>query len=174
MTTEEHRGFSNLVTVGEYPTALEAQWARAVLASAGICCQIPDDSMATILPFTGLIRAQVPAEKADEASALLESMDFERGLFLDASFGRDGEGGCEEVPSDFSPVEALDPHDLCPSPEAVPCPQCGSEETEPSPAPDYAAQSALASFFQRLAGRGWMRCAACGRLFERGRRGRPD
>ena len=168
MTTEERRGSSDVVTVGEYPTALEAEWARSVLASAGICCQLPEASMATILPFAGLIRVQVPAERAEEASALLEAMDFERGLFLKAS----AEGGAEEpggeVPADFAEVEALDPHDLCPSPAALPCPRCGSEETEPSPAPPYAGENALASFFKRLTGRGWMRCADCGHLFERG------
>ena len=170
---EDHRQGSSddLVTVGEYPTALEAEWARSVLASAGICCQIPDHSMATILPFAGLIRVQVPAEKAEEATALLESMDFERGLFLRASAESGAEEPAGEIPPDFAEAEALDPHDLCPAPAGRPCPKCGSEETEPAPAPPYAGETALASFFKRLAGRGWMRCAACGHLFERGKEG---
>jgi hypothetical protein len=157
-----------LVTVGEYRTAMEAEWARAVLASAGLCAMLPDQAMGTILDASGPLRLQVSESKAEEAKAILSEMELERGLYLEAR-----ERGEVEEADDGSPQEpiedgsAIDPHDLCPSSPALTCPACAGEEVGPCPAPKYAVESAAGAFLRRLFGKGWFRCSACGHTWER-------
>ncbi len=161
-------GDADLVVVGEYVMPLEAEWARSVLASAGICCLIPDTAMSYIYPFTGLVRVQVPASREAEARALLDEMDFERGLFLEAKARgevEEAEPGPPPEPSDDG--TAIDPHELCPTPPALLCPSCGSGEADPCPAPAYSTDSAAGAFLKRILGHGWMRCGACGHVWER-------
>lgn len=118
------RDEDRLVTVGEYFTPIEAEWARSVLASAGLCSMLPDQVMGFMLEgTTGAIRLQVPASREEEARALLNEMDFERGLFLEAHARGEAdasEPGPPQEPSDDG--TAIDPHEPLPHPPRYPLP----------------------------------------------------
>jgi hypothetical protein len=167
-STSRERAEEELITVGEYRTAMEAEWARAVLASAGLCAMLPDQAMGTILDASGPLRLQVPESKAEEARAILSEMELERGLYLEAR-----ERGEVEEADDGAPQEpledgsAVDPRDLCPSSPGLTCPACSSEEVGPSFPPKYAVESAAGAFLKRLFGKGWFRCSSCGHTWER-------
>jgi hypothetical protein len=156
-----------LITVGEYRTAMEAEWARSVLASAGLCAMLPDQAMGTILDATGPLRLQVPESKADEAKAILSEMELERGLFLEARERGEMEEADDDPQEPLEDGSAIDPHDLCPSSPALTCPACGVEEVGPCPPPEHAVESAASAFLRRLFGKGWFRCSACGHTWER-------
>jgi hypothetical protein len=154
-----------LVTVGEYFTPIEAEWARSVLASAGLCSMMPDQMMGFMLEgATGPIRLQVPSAKAEEARAILAEMEFERGLYLEAR--EHGEADEADEMLEAEDVPAVDPHDLCPKPPSPACPTCGSSDVAPCAPPAYAADGPVTAFLKRLVGRGWMRCEGCGATWE--------
>jgi len=214
-----------LVTLRQYTNPWEAEWARGVLASAGICCLIPDASVSYLYNFIGPVRVQVPSSSADDAEKVLADQEFSRKLLApEREYGAEaagepgeGEGSCEPCPacgsetvglepapppggespserllraltgpdawvcsscghrwdrrtvmeeSDDEATEAIDPHDLCPRPEPSRCPTCGSAASVSAPAPAYAGESALGGAFKRLLGHGWLRCSACGHLWE--------
>lgn len=165
----QDRDEDRLVTVGEYFTPIEAEWARSVLASAGLCSMLPDQVMGFMLEgTTGAIRIQVPASREEEARALLDEMEFERGLFLEAHARGEAdapEPGPPEEPSDDG--TAIDPHELCPAPPDLLCPSCAGREVDPCPAPAFSTDSAAGAFFKRILGRGWVKCGSCGHVWEK-------
>ena len=164
MNDERDEGF---VTIREYLVPLEAEWARNVLAQAGICCFVPEGNLNLSIPGTP-VRLQVPAPVADEAEAVLEEMELHRRPLSEGDDlhgtapGEEGDDGSEEP----SEVEALDPHDLCPIALAPPCPACGAAETASAPPPDYAGENRMTDAIKRFAGHGWYRCASCGHVWE--------
>ena len=165
MEDDRNAEAQGLVTIRTYMTVLEVEWARSVLASAGLCCFVPDAVGGTLFPMPGGIRLQVPASAAEEAERVLAGQELERGLVSGAPHG--GEPAAPEAepgPTDEEPeaVEAVEPHDLCPAPPSLLCPACGSQAVEDTPPPKYAAESALSGAFSRFLGRGWHRCADCG------------
>ncbi|OYV98915.1 MAG: hypothetical protein B7X11_05725 [Acidobacteria bacterium 37-65-4] len=160
-----------LVTIREYSVPMEADWAQNILAAAGICCLIPDRNANSLVPFPSPVRVQVPASKAEDAEEILSAMEMHRKPTREAGTrgddeGQDslaGEGGDQEPDS----VDAIDPHDLCPVPGSAPrCPACGGEEVEATTAPAGVQESFFESLVSAATGRGWVRCAACGSVWE--------
>jgi len=100
-----------LVTVGKYDTPAEAQWARNVLASAGICALLPESEMGRIFsvlhravydPKHGGIRLQVKAEHEEAAREILAKTPYERMGYEEcerrrAEARRCGECGSEDL-----------------------------------------------------------------------------
>ncbi|MGC8723349.1 MAG: hypothetical protein ACP5VF_05705 [Acidobacteriota bacterium] len=164
MADDRNAEDQGLVTIRTYMTVLEVEWARSVLASAGLCCFVPDAVGGTLFPMPGGIRLQVPASAAEESERVLAGQELERGLGSETPHG--GEAAAETEPGspDEEPetVEAVEPHDLCPSPPFLFCPACGSLAVRETPPPKYAAESALSGALSRFLGRGWHRCADCG------------
>lgn len=160
MSDEREEGF---VTIREYLVPLEAEWARNVLAQAGICCLVPEGNLNLSIPGTP-VRLQVLGPVADEAEAVLTEMELHRKP-IGESDQTDDEGG-EGEPEGPQEVEAMDPHDLCPVPQVPPCPMCGTADTEATPPPEYAGENRLTDAIKRLAGHGWQRCRACGHTWE--------
>jgi hypothetical protein len=160
MEEDRNAEAQGLVTIRTYLTLMEVEWARSVLASAGLCCFVPDAVGGTL---------QVPASVAEEAERVLAGQELERGLVSETAHG--GEAAAREAEPDSkeeepAAVEAVEPHDLCPAPPALLCPACGSQAVEDTPPPKYAAESALSGAFSRFLGRGWHRCADCGHQWK--------
>ena len=168
MTMAEDK--EGLVTIREYTVPLEAEWAQNILAAAGICCLIPDRNVNYLYTPVTPVRVQVPAAMAEEAESVLTEMEMHRQSLggsreVEEPEARDGALDLSEEPD---LVDAIDPHDLCPVPERAPlaCPTCGSGEVEAAPKPAGVEQSVFESLLSAATGRGWLRCAACGHLFE--------
>jgi hypothetical protein len=162
-----------LVTIREYTNPWEAEWARDVLASAGICCLLPDASLNYLYNFIGAVRVQVASSVAQEAENILAEQEFSRRLTLGGKAGQELESQdpTEPVSTELtekteSPVDAIDPRDACPMREPRGCPNCGGEEIESVSAPAHEGQSALAGVVKRFFGHGWKRCSACGHQWE--------
>ncbi len=164
MNNERDDGF---VTIREYLVPLEAEWARNVLAQAGICCLVPEGNLNLSIPGTP-VRLQVPASVEDEAEAVLTEMELHRKPLSESDHldGTTPEEQSEEEPEEPSEVEALDPHDLCPLAPVPPCPACGAGATAATPPPEYAGENRVTDTIKRLAGHGWFRCGACGHVWE--------
>lgn len=162
MADEEKDG---LVTIREYTVPLEAEWAQNVLAAAGICCLLPDRNVNYLYTPVTPVRVQVPAAVAEEAESVLAEMEMQRALGETPESAEAAEGpAADEEPAS---VEAIDPHDLCPVPEArLVCPACGSKEIEASDPPSGVQASMFESLVSAALGRGWVRCTACGHSFE--------
>lgn len=62
---------NDLTVVAEFTTSVEAELAKAALASAGIYAEIQNECMADIYPGVIAARLLVPAERLDEAQCLL-------------------------------------------------------------------------------------------------------
>ena len=161
----------NLVTIREYFVPMEAEWARNVLAQAGICCLVPDGNLNLSVPGTP-VRLQVPAAAAEEAEAVLTEMEMHRRPL-------DEEGVQEDEAAEFEPgarddeaepdaVSAIDPHDLCPLPPSASlrCPACQSEAVEASEPPAGVKETFFEHLLSAATGKGWLRCAACGHTWE--------
>ncbi len=162
-----------LVTIREYSNPWEAEWARDVLASAGICCLLPDASLNYLYNFIGAVRVQVSSSVAEEAEKILSEQEFSRRPLLQGKAALDGEPGAETdvSPSESSEeaeasVDAIDPAEACPMREPAGCPNCGSAAVVSAPAPAHAGESVLASAVKRIFGGGWKRCTACGHQWE--------
>lgn len=182
-TPEEPSGRPDeeLVILREYASPMEAEWARTLLASAGICCLIPDSNFNYLVTPVVPIRVQVPASKKDEAEAILQEQELHLHLLNQgehppqAGENEEGQGPSEALPEFEAEVAGVvDPHDLCPVPPPILCPACGADEADPSPPPDYAAVSALGDLLNRLSGHGWFRCGSCGAVWEREKRNSED
>lgn len=171
-----------LVTIREYLYPIQAEWARNVLASVGITCVLPDTHADYLASLVKGVRVQVAEENAGEAESVLRECEFEMGAgqTREPEAGAEGEG---DLPEDAEPTAAFEPPaevpevsdlgELSDGPASRACPRCGEPRARPTPPPDYAAESLLGAFLKRLAGRGWYRCTACGKVWEEGPR-RPQ
>ncbi len=162
-----------LVTIRDYSNPWEAEWARDVLASAGICCLLPDSSVNYLYNFIGPVRVQVASSVADEAERILSEQEFSRRPILqERASMKDEPCAEEEAPPGEAPedaeaaVDAIDPSEACPMREPAGCPNCGGAAIVSARAPAFAGESALAGAVKRLFGGGWKRCTACGHEWE--------
>ncbi len=160
-----------LVTIRTYLSPVEAEWAQAILASAGVCSFIPDRNVNFGFNFIGGVRLQVPASKSDEAEEILSQSEFEQHNLLSEHSVEDSSGVGEdeqidETASDL-PVDAVDPEDVCQmgrEPEL--CPACGSDEVGATVPPDYVVESQLKTLLRHFRGHGWLKCNACGHTWD--------
>src|SRR5205807_7887702 len=67
----------NLVTVGTYGNAAEAEVAHAALTEEDIPAFVEEDLAATVLPVTS-VKLQVPEDRAKKALLILERVDRHR------------------------------------------------------------------------------------------------
>ena len=161
-----------LVTIRKYTNPWEAEWARDVLASAGICCLLPDSSLNYLYNFIGAVRVQVSSSVADEAEKILSEQEFSRRPLLQRKGGvtdmsSEAEASPTESPEEAdASVDAIDPGEACPMREPEGCPNCGGTAVVSTHAPAFAGESALAGAVKRLFGGGWKRCTACGHEWE--------
>lgn len=170
-------GEGGLVTIREYLYPIQAEWARNVLASAGIPCVLPDHHADYLASLVKGVRVQVDEGNAEEAEGILKECEFEMGGGQVREPGTLPEGE-EDLPEGAEPSESFEPPpgepevadlgDLAAGLPPQACPSCGEAKTRPAPPPDYAAESLLGAFLKRLAGRGWFRCTGCGHVWEAG------
>ena len=168
---EETGRSEDLVTIREYLYPIQAEWARNVLASAGIACALPDRHADYLASLTKGVRVQVEKDSAAEAESILKECEFEMGAGQTRSHAE--YAGEDELPQDAEPTEPSGgtsemAHlgDLASGLLPQSCPRCGESKARPAPPPDYAAESLLGAFLKRLAGRGWYRCPSCGHVWE--------
>ncbi len=144
-----------LITIRTFLSPVEAEWAQAVLTSAGVCSFIPDRNINFGFNFIGGVRLQIPASKADEAEEILSESEFEQHNLLSEQSPQDASGAAEgdqtdEMESDL-PVDAVDSEDVCPmGRELERCPACGSDEVGATVPPEYAVESRLRTFFRHF------------------------
>ncbi len=72
----------SIVTIEAFETLAEAQWARNILASSGICSLLPDEETNRLYnffqgPVLGGVRLQVRSGDADSARAILKEVPYE-------------------------------------------------------------------------------------------------
>lgn len=166
-----------LVTIREYLYPIQAEWARNVLASAGIASVLPDTHADYLASLVKGVRVQVDQANAGEAESVLRECEFEMGAGQVREPEGDAVGGAE-LSDDAEPTEAFEPsvqapevddlNELSRGPAPKSCPECAAGPARPTPPPDFAAESLLGAFLKRLAGRGWYRCPACGHVWEEG------
>ena len=161
------------VTLRVYLNPLEAEWAHSILASAGICSFLPESSTAYIYNVGGGLRLLVPSSRAEEAEAFLVDWERERAEHPGEDVtSLDENTPDEELPEEIEDPGAIDAEDVCPCSAKDPpespllCPQCGSDAIEETAKPSYDIGNLLTDIRERLSGRKWRRCTACGEVFK--------
>ncbi len=160
-----------LITIRTYLSPVEAEWAQAVLTSAGVCSFIPDRNVNFGFNFIGGVRLQVPASKSDEAEEILSQTEFEQHNLLseraEDDLSADGEDTLADENESDLPVDAVDPEDVClMDRELERCPACGSDEVGATVPPDYVVESQLKTLLRHFRGHGWLKCNACGHTWD--------
>jgi|GEM_PF-3581088 len=162
------------VTLRVYLNPLEAEWAHSILASAGICSFLPERSTSYLYNVGGGLRLQVPSSRAEEAEAFLTDWERERAEHPGEGLtSLDENAPDEELPEEIKDPGAIDAEEVCPyraeDPPDPPllCPKCGSEAITETSKPFYDIGNLLTDISERLSGRKWRRCTACGEVFKR-------